>query len=72
MGIPRGLEQQREALQQFRAAWAAAGRPERPITYAQGYFCVAPTVEQAHDRIAETQLHYYGTRQRASGGGRGP
>ena len=67
MCIPRGFARQAAMFEKFRAAWAAAGRTERPILYAGGYYCVDPSPERAQDRIMAYQAHYYGARQRQSG-----
>ncbi|MFN0070117.1 MAG: LLM class flavin-dependent oxidoreductase [Chloroflexota bacterium] len=66
--VPRGVEIQSQMFDKFRAAWAAAGRTEKPLLYAQGYFCVDSSVERGLERLADYQEHYYGRRPRASGG----
>lgn len=66
--VPRGVEIQAQMFDKFRAAWAAAGRTEKPRLVAQGYFCVDDTVERGLERLANYQEHYYGRRPRASGG----
>src|SRR5215212_5926318 len=38
--VPRGLDIQAQMFAKFKAAWSAAGRTEKPLLYAQGYFCV--------------------------------
>jgi alkanesulfonate monooxygenase SsuD/methylene tetrahydromethanopterin reductase-like flavin-dependent oxidoreductase (luciferase family) len=55
-------------FEKFRSLWQQAGREGKPTLYAQGYFCVASSSEEGRERIADYQLHYYGTRPRASGG----
>lgn len=66
--VPRGLAIHSRLFQQFRAAWAAAGRQTRPLLYAEAYFCVDSSPDRARERFAGYQQHYYGTRPRASGG----
>jgi alkanesulfonate monooxygenase SsuD/methylene tetrahydromethanopterin reductase-like flavin-dependent oxidoreductase (luciferase family) len=66
--VPRSVEIQHQMFEKFRAAWSAAGRTERPVLYAQSYFCVDSSVEHARERLADYQEHYYGRRPRASGG----
>lgn len=66
--VPRGLDMQARMFEKFKAAWSAAGRTEKPLLYAQGYYCVDDSIERAQERIAEYQLYYYGRRPRASGG----
>jgi alkanesulfonate monooxygenase SsuD/methylene tetrahydromethanopterin reductase-like flavin-dependent oxidoreductase (luciferase family) len=66
--VPRGIDIQAQMFDKFRAAWSAAGRTDKPLLYAQGYFCVDDSVERAQELIADYQLHYYGRRPRASGG----
>jgi alkanesulfonate monooxygenase SsuD/methylene tetrahydromethanopterin reductase-like flavin-dependent oxidoreductase (luciferase family) len=66
--VPRGIDIQAQMFEKFKAAWSAAGRAEKPLLYAQGYFCVDDSVERAQELIADYQLHYYGRRPRASGG----
>ncbi|MSQ27048.1 MAG: LLM class flavin-dependent oxidoreductase [Dehalococcoidia bacterium] len=67
MCIPRGFARQAAMFEKFKAAWTAAGRSERPILYAGGYYCVDPSSERAQERIMAYQAHYYGARQRQSG-----
>lgn len=66
--VPRSAAIQAQMFDKFRAAWAAAGRIERPKLYAQAYFCVDDNPERARERIADYQEYYYGRRPRASGG----
>lgn len=65
--IPRGLARQASMVEKFKAAWAAAGRKERPLLYAGGYYCVDSSPARAQERIMAYQAHYYGARQRQSG-----
>jgi alkanesulfonate monooxygenase SsuD/methylene tetrahydromethanopterin reductase-like flavin-dependent oxidoreductase (luciferase family) len=66
--VPRGVDIQAQMFEKFKGAWSAAGRTEKPLLYAQGYFCVDDSVERAQELIADYQMYYYGRRPRTSGG----
>jgi alkanesulfonate monooxygenase SsuD/methylene tetrahydromethanopterin reductase-like flavin-dependent oxidoreductase (luciferase family) len=66
--VPRGLARHVAEFAKFRALWTKHNRSGKPFLVANGYYCVDDSVERARDRIADYTQHYYGSRQRASGG----